>query len=132
MPKEDQERKCLVYWIRLTGVSTLLVSCMANYVAMSQSKDAVISKTEAVIRARFANIQGYTVTEQYAVYRNGSTTPSAKKTVLATYEKSKGIRYTTISQSGSSMFQNLVIEPSLGSEKQIRSDDARPANAHDR
>jgi outer membrane lipoprotein-sorting protein len=107
-------------WIRLTGMSALLVvSCMANYATMGQSEDAVISKTAAVIRARFANIQGYTVTEHYAVYRNGSTTPSAEKTVLAIYEKSKGIRYTTISQSGSSTFQNRVIEPSLGSEKQI-------------
>jgi len=35
------------------------------------------------------------------------------------YEKSKGIRYKTISQSGSLIFQNRVIEPSLGSEKQI-------------
>jgi hypothetical protein len=86
---------------------------------MGTSKDTVISKTEAVIRARFANMQGYTVTEHYAVYRNGATTPSAERTVLATYEKSKGIKYTTILQSGSSMFQNRVIEPSLGSEKQI-------------
>lgn len=106
-------------WIRLTGMSTLLVSCIGNYVAMGQSKDTVISKTEAVIRARFANIQEYTVTEHYAVYRNGSTTPSAEKTVLAIYERSKGIKYTTISQSGSSIFQRRVIEPSLGSEKQI-------------
>jgi hypothetical protein len=106
-------------WIRLVGMSTLLVSCVAIYAASGQSEGAVISKTDAVIRARFANIQGYTVTEHYAVYRNGSTTPSAEKTVLAIYEKSKGIRYTTISQSGSSMFQNRVIEPSLESEKQI-------------
>ena len=119
VPEEDQTRQCLMTWIRLTVLNTLLVSCMANYAAMGQSKDAVISKTEAVIRARFANIQEYTVTEQYAVYRNGSTTPSAEKTVLAIYQKSKGIRYTTISQSGSSMFQNRVIEPSLASEKQI-------------
>jgi len=105
--------------IRLTGMSTLLVSCVASYAALGQSKDAAISKAEEVIRARFANIQGYTVTEHYAVYRNGSTTPSAEKTVLAIYEKSKGIRYTTISQSGSSIFQNRVIEPSLGSEMQI-------------
>jgi len=106
-------------WIRLTVMSTLLVSCMANCVAIGQSKEEVISKTEAVVRARFANIQGYTVKEHYAVYRNGSTTPSAEKIVQAIYEKSKGIRYTTISQSGSSMFQNRVIEPSLGSEKQV-------------
>ena len=105
--------------IRLAGMSTLLVSCVASYAALGQSKDGVISKTEALIRARFANIQGYTVTEHYAVYRNGSTAPSAEKTVLAVYEKSKGIRYTTISQSGSSMFQNRVIEPSVGSETQI-------------
>jgi hypothetical protein len=70
-----------MHWIRLIGMSTLLVSCMANYAAMGQSEDAVILKTDAVIRARFANIQGYTVTEHYAVYRNGSTTPSAEKTV---------------------------------------------------
>jgi hypothetical protein len=96
-----------------------MVSCVANHAAMGQSEDAVIAKTEAVIRARFANIQGYAVTEHYAVYRNGSSTPSAERTVQAIYEKSKGIRYTTISQSGSSLFQNRVIEPSLGSEKQI-------------
>jgi hypothetical protein len=106
-------------WIWLTVLSTPLVFSMANYAAMGQSNDAVTSKTDAVIRARFANIQEYTVTEHYAVYRNGSTTPSAEKTVQAIYEKSKGIRYTTISQSGSSVFQNRVIEPSLGSEKQI-------------
>ena len=106
-------------WTRWIGMSTLLVSCVANYAAMGQSEDTVISKTDAVIRARFANIQGYTVTEHYAVYRNSATAPSAEKTVLAIYEKSKGIRYTTISQSGSSIFQNRVIEPSLGSEKQI-------------
>ena len=106
-------------WIWLTGMSTLLASWMSNYAAMGQSKDVVISKTDAVIRARFANIQEYTVSEHYAVYRNGSTKPSAEKTVLATYEKSKGIRYTTISQVGSSIFQNRVIEPSLASEKQI-------------
>jgi len=106
-------------WIGLIAMGVLLVPCMANYAAMGQSGDVVISKTDAVIRARFENIQGYTVTEHYAVYRNGSTTPSAETTVLAIYEKSKGIRYTIISQSGSSIFQNRVIEPSLGAEKQI-------------
>ncbi len=106
-------------WTRLIGMSTLLISCVVNHGAMGQSEDAVIAKTEAVIRARFANIQGYTVTEHYAVYRNGSTAPFAERTVQAIYEKSKGISYTTISQSGSSLFQNRVIEPSLGSEKQI-------------
>jgi len=118
-PREGQGRKCLINWIQLAVMNTLLVSGMANYAAMGQSIDAVISKTEAVIRARFANIQGYIVTEHYAVYRNGSTKPSAEKTVQATYEKIKGIEYTTISQSGSPIFQNRVIEPSLASEKQI-------------
>lgn len=106
-------------WIGMIAKGMLLVSCMPNHAAMGQSGDVVISKMDAVIRARFENIQGYTATEHYAVYRNGSTTPSAEKTVLAIYEKSKGIRYTTISKGGSSIFQNRVIEPSLRAETQI-------------
>lgn len=99
--------------------------CMISHAAMGQSVDDAISRADAVIRARFANIVRYTVTEHYAVYRNGAWTPSAERTVQATYEKSKGTRYTTISQSGSSVWQSQVIEPSLASDQHINDPETR-------
>jgi hypothetical protein len=100
--------------------------CMVSGTGLGQSVNDVISRADAVIRARFANIERYTVTEHYAVYRNGASTPSAERTVQAIYEKSKGTRYTTISQSGSSMWQSQVIEPSLASDQHIND----PATRH--
>jgi hypothetical protein len=93
--------------------------CMFSHAAIGQSVDDRISRADAVIRARFANILRYTVTEHYAVYRNGASTPSAERTVQATYEKSKGTHYMTISQSGASIWQSEVIEPSLASDQHI-------------
>ena len=92
---------------------------LGRCVGQSQPTEATISKIDHVIRARFANIESYTVTEHFAVFRNGATLPAAERTVQATYEKNTGATYKTIAQSGSATWQSQVIEPSLNSDQQI-------------
>src|SRR5271170_1261618 len=98
-------------WARLICASAALSICWGTSCAgQSEPSEGEISKTDAVIRARFANIEGYTVTEHLAVYRNGSKIAAAERTVQATYEKDRGTTYKTTSESGSTIWQSLVIE----------------------
>src|SRR5271168_4635664 len=107
-------------WRMSIGIFLLATPAVSFSAAgQSESTDRVASDTSAVIRARFENIASYTVTERYAVYRNGAPAAAAERTVRAKYEKSKGASYETVSQSGSSMLQSLAIEPAIGSDKRI-------------
>jgi hypothetical protein len=100
-----------MHWATVIFGSTVLSICSAtSCVGQSLPSELEIAKVDAVIRARFANIEGYTVTEHFAVYRNGSSIPAAERTVHATYEKDRGTTYKTVSQNGSATWQSQVCQ----------------------
>ncbi len=105
----------------LSSTIAILVSCAISCFAVSlvESPDTVITHVEALIRARFEHIAKYVVREHYAVYRNGAAETAAEQTVEATYQKSTGITYTTVSKAGSSMWLSRAIEPALESERDV-------------
>jgi hypothetical protein len=75
---------------------------------------------DAAVKARVDHVAGYTVTEDYAVYRNGDEThPAAKMTVRTTYRKDTGKSYAILSESGSGLIRSHVLHPLLENEKQI-------------
>jgi hypothetical protein len=109
-------------WFRALSIaSALILVCATSYRAAGQSEpaDSVITHVEGVIRARAEHIARYAVREHYAVYRNGGADAAAEETVQVVYQKSTGNTYSTISQSGSSMWRSQAIEPALESEKQV-------------
>ena len=98
--------------------------CMISDAAMGQSVDDAISRADAVVRARFANIVRYTVTEHYAVYRNGAWSPLRNgpfrpltKRVRAPVTRHFAKRLIVVAKP--------VIEPSLASDQHIND----PVNA---
>jgi outer membrane lipoprotein-sorting protein len=87
---------------------------------------AVVQHVDAAVKARFDAIQGYTVNEHYAVYRNKDEThPVAEMLVRTTYNRDTGKSYTILSQTGSQMVRNLVLNAILDNEKQINQPSVR-------
>ncbi len=80
----------------------------------------VPGKVDAAVKARIDNIAGYTVTEHYAVYRNNDEVhPAAEMTVKTTYEHDSGKSYIIVSQSGSTIIRNLVLNAILDNEERL-------------
>ena len=72
------------------------------------------------VKARNHNLAGYTVTEHYAVYRgNDEIHPVAEMTVITTYKMESGKSYTIVSQSGSGIVRDLVLDEILDNEKHL-------------
>jgi hypothetical protein len=91
-------------------------------VATAQQPDAaaVIRGIDAAVHARVDGIEGYTVTEHYAVYRGGDEAhPAAEMTVKTVYRKATGKSYTILSESGSAILRKYVLHDILESERQI-------------
>jgi hypothetical protein len=81
---------------------------------------AAIRQVDAAVLARVNRIEGYTVTEHYAVYRGEDQThPVAEMTVKTTYTREAGKSYEVISQSGSALVRRLGLDPLLENEKTI-------------
>ena len=86
--------------------------------AQQVSTTSVIHQVDAAIKARTENVEGYSVTEHYAVYRSKAEIhPVAEMTVITTYRKDSGKSYTIVSQTGSSIVRNLVLGSTLNNEK---------------
>jgi hypothetical protein len=103
-------------------LSVLLLQCVGTIQLPAQQLDAssVIQHIDVAAKARYDNVIGYTVTEQYAVFRNNDEThPAAEMTVKTLYRKGVGKSYTILSQSGSSILQKFLLAPLLDSEKNI-------------
>lgn len=86
--------------------------------AQQLSTASVIQQVDASVKARSDNIEGYSVTEHYAVYRsNDEVHPVAEMTVMTTYQKDSGKSYTIVSQTGSSIVRTIVLSAILDNEK---------------
>jgi hypothetical protein len=99
-----------------------LLQCVGIIPLPAQQLDSssVIQRIDAAAHARYDNVIGYTVTEQYAVFRNNDEThPAAEMTVKTLYRKGVGKSYTILLQSGSSILQKFLLAPLLDSEKNI-------------
>lgn len=90
--------------------------------ALTQQLDtaSVIHQVDAAVKARNNNLAAYTVTEHYAVYRsNDETHPVAEMIVITTYKAESGKSYVIVSQSGSAIVRNLVLDRILDNEKHL-------------
>jgi hypothetical protein len=79
----------------------------------------IIQGIDAAVYARFRAISGYSVQEQYSIYRNGETNPAAQETIHTVYTRAVGKQYTPIAQSGSSFLRSAVIDRLLAGEKDL-------------
>jgi len=103
-------------------VAVAIFAFFGTMVAQPQQPDsaAVIQQVDAAVKARFESVAGFTVTEHYAVYRNGDEVhPVAEMTVKTTYQKETGKSYIIVSQSGSQMIRSLVLGSILDNEKRL-------------
>lgn len=103
-------------------VAVAIFAFLGMMVAQPQQPDsaAVVQQVDAAVKARFENVAGYTVTENYVVYRNGDEVhPVAEMTVKTTYRKETGKSYIIVSQSGSQIIRNFVLGPILDNEKRL-------------
>ena len=109
-------------YLTIAIVSVSLCTNFGTIPARALQLDAatVIQRVDAAVKARVDSIQGYTVTEHYAVYRNNDEIhPAAEMTVKTTYQKETGKNYEILSQQGSSILRNLVLGAILDNEKHI-------------
>ena len=103
----------------------LLVSAMPlqsipqDSTSSSPSNAAIILKIDAAVHDRSSNITSYSVKEQYSIYRNGESDPSAQETVQTDYTVANGKQYTPIAQSGSALLRSNVIDKVLAGEKEM-------------
>jgi len=94
----------------------LLLNCSAS--AQEVPKDLIQRVDDAEI-SRETNLGGYTVTEQYSIFRNGNSQPDAETLVNTVYKKGQGKEYTVTSRSGSSLLQKYLINRVLSEEKEV-------------
>jgi len=115
---------------RLAMLSAILYIAASALALPSQTQPAASSSTQltsqqiiqriddAVYR-RFNAISGYTVQEQYNLYRNADPNPAAQETIKTTYTRSVGKEYIAIAQSGSAVLRSAVIDHVLAGEKEV-------------
>ncbi len=93
----------------------------ANLAPAEQPDEAsVIRKVDAAVKARIDHLAGYTVTEHYSVYRGKDENhPVAEMIVNTTYKQESGKSYVIVSQTGSALMRNLVLNAILDNEKHL-------------
>jgi hypothetical protein len=92
----------------------------AHSQAQQPDEASIVQHVDAVIKARFEAVLGFTVTEHYAVYRNNDETrPAAEMTVKTAYNKDTGKSYTILFESGSDTLRHFVLDALLENEKRI-------------
>ena len=105
---------------RWTGAVLVAVLAVAHSHAPAQDSAVLIQKIDAAARARYQHVAGFTVTEQYDVFRGKDEShPAAEMTVRTTYRKGAGKTYAILSQSGSPIIQKFGLRPLLDNEKKI-------------
>jgi hypothetical protein len=103
-------------------IAAILLACLGIISSAAQQPDsaAVIRLVDAAVKARIDHVDGYTVTEHYAVYRGKDEThPAAEMTVKTVYRRESGKSYTIVSQSGSEFIKKHVLNALLDNEKEI-------------
>jgi hypothetical protein len=83
------------------------------------SDEEIVKRVDAAVYQRFNSVTGYTVREQYSLFRNGETTPAAQETIQTVYDRSTGKTYTPVSQSGSAILRSAIIDHVLAAEKEV-------------
>jgi hypothetical protein len=92
-------------------------------------ESSVIHGVDAAVKTRLDAIEGYTVTERYAVFRNNDEThPVAEMTVKTVYQRETGKSYTILSHSGSEVIRKFVLNSILENEKRINQPGNREAS----
>jgi hypothetical protein len=103
-------------------VAALILAGLGAAALAAQQLDlaSVIQLVDAAVKARIDHVASYTVTEHYAVYRNGDEIhPVAEMTVKTDYRQETGKSYTILSESGSGFIRTHVLRTILDNEKQI-------------
>jgi hypothetical protein len=105
-------------------VGMVAIPFLASQVLMTQAQQpdatSIIGKVDEAVKARIDNLAGYTVTEHYAVYRsNDEAHPAAEMIVKTTYGRDSGKSYSIISQSGSTVMREVVLNKILDNEKRL-------------
>jgi len=81
---------------------------------------SVIQKVDAAVKARIDHLAGYTVTEHYAVYRGKDEIhPVSEMIVNTTYKQDSGKSYVIVSQIGSALMRDFVLNAILENEKHL-------------
>jgi outer membrane lipoprotein-sorting protein len=113
--------RCIVSLTAACGVFALVVAAVfAQQATPSTKTDAeIIQGIDAAVYSRFNAISGYTVQEQYTLYRNADPTPAAEETIKTVYTRAVGKEYTPIAQSGSAFLRSAVIDRVLAGEKDL-------------
>jgi outer membrane lipoprotein-sorting protein len=103
-------------------IAVILLACFGITSSAAQQPDSasVIRQVDAAVKARIDHVEGYTVTEHYAVYRGKDEMhPAAEMTVKTAYRKEMGKSYIIVSQSGSEFIRKHVLDALLDNEKEI-------------
>jgi len=80
----------------------------------------IIRGVDAAVKHRVDSVAGYTVTENYNLYRGSDLThPAAQMTVLTTYSRESGKSYKILSEDGSHILRSAVFSPLLDNEMRI-------------
>lgn len=106
----------------MAGAMAALCALGAGGLAAAQQAESaqILAKMDAAVKARVDGIEGYTVTEHYAVFRGKDEThPAAEMTVKTTYKRETGKSYEILSESGSSLLRSLVLHAILDNEKHV-------------
>jgi outer membrane lipoprotein-sorting protein len=108
-------------WRYAFAVAAWCILC-AGTVAPAQQIDnaAILQRIDAAVKARIDGIEGYTVTEHYAVFRNHDEALTvAEMSVKTTYKRETGKSYEILSESGSALMRSLVLHAILDNEKHV-------------
>ena len=82
-------------------IAAILLACLGAISSAAQQLDSatVIGQVDAAVKARVDHVEGYTVTEHYAVYRGkDEIRPVAEMTVKTVYRRATGKSYTILSR----------------------------------
>jgi hypothetical protein len=97
--------------------------------AQGPDEAAIIRGVDAAVHHRVDSVAGYTVTENYKLFRhNDLANPAAEMTVRTTYSRDTGKSYEILSESGPNFLRSAVFSPLLENEKRINLPENRAAS----
>ena len=107
-------------WLSLLACAALALSFPALHAQQFNPSDQeIIARIDAAVQQRTDNLAGYSVQENYAIYRNDEDKPSAEEIVQTTFTHATGKDYTPVSHSGSGILRSAVIDKVLAGEKEM-------------